>query len=134
MRILLDTDTCIELIRSRSSRILARLKRYSPGDIGVSSITLAELEFGVSKSGQPEKNRAALDAFLAPLELALFDGNAARAYGEIRAALQRTRFAIGPLDMFIGAHALSLGVTLVTHNTREFSRIAGLRLSDWAGD
>jgi len=131
MQALLDTDTCIELIRTRNPAILERLQQHSPGDVAISSITLAELEFGVSKSAQPAKNRAALDLFLTPLELAPFDQAAARAYGDIRATLERKGSRIGPLDTLIGAHALSLGVTLVTHNTREFSRIPTLRLADW---
>jgi len=131
MKALLDTDTCIDLIRSRNPGILRHLEQHSPGDIAISSITLAELEFGVSKSAQPAKNRAALDLFLTPLELAPFDSAAARAYGDIRAALERKGSRIGPLDTLIGAHALSLGVTLVTHNTREFASIPGLHVADW---
>ena len=131
MKTLLDTDTCIELIRARSPQIVRRLKRYSPGEVGISSITLAELEFGVARSSRPDQNREALDNFTSLLEVAPFDDAAARAYGGIRADLQQHGIAIGSLDMLIGAHALSLGVTLVTHNTREFARIPGLRLADW---
>jgi tRNA(fMet)-specific endonuclease VapC len=131
MKILLETDICIHLIRRRAPDTLRRLKRYAPGDVGISSITLAELAFGVSKSQQPEKNQAALHEFTLPLEVAPFDEAAANTYGAVRAELERSGYVIGPLDMLIGAHALSLGVTLVTHNTREFSRIAGLRLVDW---
>jgi len=131
MKLLLDTDTCIHLIRRRDPDLLRRIKRYSPGDIGIASITLAELAFGVSKSAQPEKNEAALEEFTMPLEIAAFDQAAARSYGIVRARLEKSGTAIGVLDMLIGGHALSLGVTLVTHNTREFSRIAGLRLADW---
>lgn len=134
MKILLDTDTCIYLIRRRAPEILRRLRRYSPGDVGISSITLGELSFGVSKSGQPEKNQSALDEFISPLEVAPFDESAARTYGPIRALLQKRGNAIGALDMLIGAHALSLGITLVTHETREFSRISGLRLADWIAE
>ncbi len=131
MKILLDIDNCIHLIRYRPPEMLHRLARYSPGDVGISSITLAELEFGVSKSQQSEKNRAALALFTAPLEIAHFDEAAARTYGSVRAALEGTGQIAGALDMLISAHALSLNVTLITHNTREFSRISGLRLGDW---
>lgn len=134
MKILLDTDTCIHLIRRRAPEILRRLRRYSPGDVGISSITLGELAFGVSKCGQAETNQRALDEFISALEVAPFDESAARGYGPIRAVLQQSGKAIGALDMLIGAHALSLGATLVTHNTREFSRIRGLRLTDWIKD
>jgi tRNA(fMet)-specific endonuclease VapC len=131
MKLLLDTDTCIHLIRQRSPEILRRIKRLTPGDIGISSITLAELAFGVAKSSQPAKNQLALEDFTAPLEVAVFDALAAQSYGAVRADLERAEAGIGSLDMLIGAHALSLGVTLVTHNTRQFSRIAGLRMADW---
>ena len=131
MKVQLDTDTCIHLIRRQRPEMLQRLKRYAPGDIGISSITLAELSFGAAKGQQHEKNKAALNDFTAPLEIAPFDAPAAAAYGELRAALEGRATGIGALDTLIGAHALSLKVTLVTHNTREFSRISGLRLADW---
>jgi tRNA(fMet)-specific endonuclease VapC len=131
MKVLLDTDTCIHLIRRRNPELVQRIKRYTPGDIGISSITLAELSFGVAKSNQPEKNMAALNEFIITLEVAHFDDRAAWVYGRVRAALQKAGAAIGALDMLIAAHALSLGVALVTHNTGEFSRIPALRLVDW---
>jgi len=131
MKLLLDTDTCIHFIRRRPPEMLRRLKRYSPGDIGISSITLAELAFGVAKSQQPERNQEALNEFTMPLEIAPFDDTAANSYGNVRATLERGGTKIGALDTLIGAQALSLGVTLVTHNTREFSRVAGLRIVDW---
>jgi tRNA(fMet)-specific endonuclease VapC len=131
MKILLDTDTCIHLIRRQPAEMLQRIKRYSPGDIGISSITMAELSFGAAKGRQHERNKAALADFTAPLEIVPFDAAAAAAYGGLRAALESRGAGIGALDTLIGAHALSLKVTLVTHNTREFARIAGLRLADW---
>ncbi len=134
MKVLLDTDICVELIRQRSPQILRRLKRYSPADVGVSSITLAELAYGAAKSAEPERNQTALNKFAGALEVAPFDDLAARQYGEIRAKLQKQGIVIRSLDMLIGAHAVSIGVTLVTHNTREFSRIQGLRLVDWIAE
>jgi tRNA(fMet)-specific endonuclease VapC len=128
MKVLLDTDTCIHLIRYQPAAMLQRLKRYTPGDIGVSSITMAELSFGAAKGPQQERNKAALDDFTAPLEIAPFDAAAAEAYSALRAMLEVRSAPIGALDTLIGAHALSLNVTLVTHNTREFSGITGLRL------
>src|SRR5579864_7656884 len=118
MKLLLDTDTCIHLIRYHTPEMLRRIKRYSPGDIGISSITLAELAFGVAKSQQLQRNTEALDEFTMPLEVAPFDDAAARIYGTLRAGLERAGAMIGALDTLIGAHALCLGVTLVTHNTR----------------
>ncbi len=133
MNALLDTNICIAIIKRKSPQVLKRLTAYKVGNIGISSVTLAELEFGVAKSQYVEKNQAALDEFILPLELAIFDREAARVYGQVRAALEKKGTPIGSLDMMIGAHALVLGATLVTNNTREFSRIKGLTVVDWLG-
>jgi tRNA(fMet)-specific endonuclease VapC len=131
MRFMLDTDSCIALIKRKPSSILRRLTSFAPGEAGISAITLAELRYGVSKSAQREKNSRALDDFLLPLEVADFDEAAARIYGEVRAGLEKAGTPIGPLDTQIGAHALSLAATLVSHNSREFRRIPGLVIEDW---
>lgn len=131
MRFMLDTDSCIALIKRKPGTILRRLMSLSPGEAGISAITLAELRYGVAKSTQNEKNRLALDEFLLPLEVADFDELAAASYGSVRAALEKAGTPIGPLDTQIGAHALSLGAILVTHNSREFRRIPGLAVEDW---
>jgi tRNA(fMet)-specific endonuclease VapC len=131
MRFMLDTDSCIALIKRKPSSILRRLTSLSPGEAGISAVTLAELRYGVAKSAQNETNRLALDEFLLPLEVADFDGPAAESYGIVRAALEKAGTPIGPLDTQIGAHALSLGAILVTHNSREFRRIPGLAVEDW---
>ena len=99
--------------------------------IGISAITLGELEYGASKSVRAAAARAALGEFLLALEVAPFDTTAAHDYGRIRAALERGGRPIGPLDTLIAAHALALGVVLVSHNAREFGRVAGLRVDDW---
>jgi tRNA(fMet)-specific endonuclease VapC len=134
MKVMLDTNTCIALIKRKPPQVLKRFAAYRVGDIGISWVTLAELEFGVAKSRQLEKNQAALDEFILPLELATFDPGAARVYGRVRAMLEKMGKPIGPLDTMIGAHALSLGVALVTNNTKEFSRIKGLTVLDWLAD
>jgi tRNA(fMet)-specific endonuclease VapC len=131
MRWMLDTDTCIGLIRRRSPTALRRLRSRSVGQVGISSITLAELAFGAARSSQPEQSRAALEEFLLALDVAPYDENAAFAYGPVRAALASAETPIGPLDTLIAAHALTLDVTLVTHNRREFERVRGLRVDDW---
>ena len=131
MRFMLDTDSCIALIKQKPGSILRRLTSLSPGEAGISAITLAELRYGVAKSAQKEKNGPALDEFLLPLEVADFDEPAADAYGVVRAALEKAGTPIGSLDTQIGAHALSLGAILVTHNSREFRRIPGLAVEDW---
>lgn len=101
-------------------------------DIGISSITVAELEYGVYKSQQQEKNRSVLIQFLIPLEIVEFDQAAATVYGLIRSDLESRGLVIGSMDMLIAAHALSLGVTLVSNNIREFSRISNLSIENWA--
>ena len=131
MKIMLDTNTCIAIIRSKPQRVLKRLNAYKVSDIGISWVTLAELEFGVAKSQRMEQNQAALNDFVLPLEIANFDAETARVYGRIRALLEKKGTPIGALDTMIGAHALALGVTLATHNSREFSRIKGLTIVDW---
>ena len=131
MKVMLDTNTCIAIIKGKPPHVLRRFNAYKVGEIGVSSVTFAELEFGVAKSQHQEKNQAALDEFVLPLEIAYFNREAARVYGRVRAALEKKGTPIGALDLMIGAHALSLGVTLATNNTREFSRIKGLNVVDW---
>ncbi len=130
-RYLLDTNICVELIRGRSEKLLARLRQLELGEVGISAITLAELQHGVAKSSDPARNTVALAHVVAALAVEPFDGRAAAAYGNVRAALDRAGKPIGPLDMLIASHALSLGAMLVTYNTREFRRVAGLRVEDW---
>jgi tRNA(fMet)-specific endonuclease VapC len=131
MKALLDTNICIYVIRRKSPEILSRLTRHVAGDLGISSITVAELQDGVERSQRPEQNREALNQFLIPLAIVDFDYEAALAYGRIRADPEAHGLPIGSLDLLIAAQAVSLGVTLVTHNTREFSRVPGLRVEDW---
>ena len=131
MKVMLDTNTCIAIIKRKPPQVLRRFTAYKVGDIGISWVTLAELEFGVAKSRHLEENRAALDEFVLPLEIANFDREAARVYGQLRATLEKKGTPIGSLDMMIGAHALVLGATLATNNIREFSRIKGLSVVDW---
>lgn len=131
MKVMLDTNICIALIKRKPAQVLKRFNAYKVGDIGISSVTLAELEFGVAKSQHPEQNQAALDEFVLPLEIASFDREAAKVYGRVRATLEKKGTPIGSLDTMIGAHALSLGATLATNNLKEFSRITGLTVVDW---
>ena len=133
MRYMLDTNACIALIKRKPAAALRRFAALIPGDVGVSSITLAELRYGVAKSAAVEKNAEALAEFLVPLEIADFGTDAAEAYGRVRAGLEKAGTPIGPLDTQIGAHAVSLGAILVTNNAREFRRIPGLKVEDWTG-
>lgn len=132
MKYLLDTNICIYLIRQRPSHLVEELVRQQVGDVGVSSITVAELEYGVAKSTQVSRNKTALEQFLAPLVITNFDDAAAEVYGPIRAFLERHGTPIGSLDTLIAAHAVSLEVTLVTNNEREFIRVPQLRVVNWA--
>jgi tRNA(fMet)-specific endonuclease VapC len=132
MQYLLDTNICIYLIKQKPPKVLERFSNLALSDIGISSITVAELEYGVYKSQQQEKNRSALMQFLIPLEIVEFDQAAATVYGEIRSDLESRGLVIGAMDMLIAAHALSLSVTLVSNNVREFSRIDNLSLENWA--
>lgn len=129
---LLDTNICIYLIRRKPDRLLARLRSVDINTVGVSSITVAELQYGVAKSARPEQNGLALAAFLAPLGVEPFDDAAAALYGTVRAALERAGTPMGSLDMLIASHALALGRTVVTNNLREFQRVIGLNVENWA--
>ncbi|MEI6208095.1 MAG: type II toxin-antitoxin system VapC family toxin [Desulfuromonadales bacterium] len=131
MKIMLDTNICIYIIKKQPASVLKRFLTYQIGDIGISSITLAELRYGVAKSAHRVKNASALDEFIAPLGVVPFDEDAAVAYGDIRADLEKAGTPIGSMDMLIAAHAVSQKVTLVTSNTREFCRISSLNSIDW---
>lgn len=131
MKFMLDTNICIYLIKLKPQKVLKHFQSHDVGDIGISSITLAELRYGVAKSQHIEKNRQALDEFILPLEIADFDEAAAGVYGTIRAALEKVGRPIGSMDMLIGAHALALDVALITNNTKEFKRIKNLKVVDW---
>ena len=127
---LLDTNTCIYIMNRRPPHVAEKFAQYAPDAIGISSMTLAELRYGVSKSGSA-RNMAVLEAFIAPLEILPFEAAATRPYAEIRAALEKQGTPIDGMDLLIAAHALALEATLVTHNTREVARIAGLKLENW---
>jgi tRNA(fMet)-specific endonuclease VapC len=132
MKYLLDTNICIYVIKKRPLPVLDRFRACSVGDIGISAITVAELQYGVRKSQYPVQNQRALNQFLLPLVVASFDERAAMSYGQIRASLEIQGTPIGSLDTLIAAHALSLDVALITNNVREFARVPGLNLENWA--
>lgn len=128
---ILDTNTCIYLIRRRSPEALRRFEQFEVGEVAVSVVTLSELRYGAEKSARPEQNREALGRFLLPLEVSSYGVEATISYGRIRASLEKQGTPIGPLDTLIAAHAVSLGTILVTNNTREFQRVPGLQIEDW---
>ena len=126
----LDTSTCITFLRGKHPQLYQRvLFRFS--DIAITSIVAAELYYGAERSADPVTNRGHVDAFLAPFPLALLDKAAAVAYGSIRADSARRGQLIGPNDLLIAAIAVAGKLTVVTHNTREFSRVPGLLVEDW---
>lgn len=131
MKYMLDTNICIALIRHKSMKLLNKLINIPLGDVGLSSVSMAELVHGVEKSVMREKNLDALNQFLLPLEVADFDQQSALIYGKIRADLERIGQGIGPMDTLIAAHAMSLDAILVTNNTKEFRRVPNLSVEDW---
>lgn len=131
-RYLLDTNICIALIKRTSTRAMEKIQRLRPGDICVSSITVAELSFGAEKSQFPERNRSAIRKFMTPLVIVDFDSKSAAHYGVLRALLEGAGTPIGPLDTLIAAQALAYELIVVTNNEREFSRVKGLRkMENW---
>ncbi|MFH1288024.1 MAG: type II toxin-antitoxin system VapC family toxin [bacterium] len=131
MKYLLDTDTCIYIIKKKPAALLNRLFKENISNVGISSITLSELEYGVEKSQYPGKNKLALIEFLAPISVYGYDSNCAKEYGVVRADLERRGKVIGAMDMLIAAHAKALNLILVTNNIREFKNVKGLRIENW---
>jgi len=131
MKWMLDTNICIAIIRRRPEAALRRLRGKAIGQVGISSLTLAELQYGAARSREPAAARDALVEFVLALEVAPFDDAAAAIYGEVRAQLESRGQPIGPIDTLIAAHALTLEAVLVTNNLREFRRVRGLVVEDW---
>ncbi len=131
MTVMLDTDICIYTIKRKPIRVLKRLEARQPGMVVMSVITFAELINGAKKSQYVEENLRRLNALSELIEVLPFDKDAAMAYGDVRSDLEKRGLIIGGNDLFIAAHALSLNLTLVTNNQREFSRVNGLKIENW---
>ena len=129
---MLDTNICIYIIKEKPRKVLEKFQSLDIGDICISMITFAELEYGIEKSNYPDKNRTALTSFLAPIEILPFSQKAAIQYGEIRAKLESQGKIIGAYDLMIGAHAKAENLILVTNNEKEFNRISQLSIENWA--
>ena len=127
---LLDTNICVYAIK-RKPEVLNRLQERIPDDFAVSTITVAELWFGAAKSSRPGSTRESVDAFLEPFEVLPFDVRAAEAYAVVRLQLERDGRPIGERDLLIAAIAKSRRLTVLTHNSREFSRVSDLKVEDW---
>ena len=130
MKYMLDTNMCI-YAQKQNPNVLAKIHENYQEGLAISSITLAELEYGVQASVNPEKNMVALLKFLTIVEILPFESSAAFEYGKIRADLRRKGTPIGNMDMLIAAHAKAENLIVVTHNTREFERVENLQLDDW---
>jgi len=130
MRYLLDTNILIAMSKERPG-LLARLEKYPASAILLSSVVVAEIEYGIAKSASQEHNRRVFDALLEGFQISPFDATAARLYGPIRADLERRGQLIGPYDLMIAAHAQALGAVLVTDNIGEFNRVEGLTSENW---
>jgi len=128
---MLDTDICIYIIKHKPMNVLSRFKEIQSGQISMSSITFAELINGARKSQHIEKNIAKLNELGEIIEILPFDKRAAVFYGDVRSKLERRGEIIGSNDLLIAAHALSLGLTLVTNNEKEFQRVDGLKIENW---
>ena len=131
MSFMVDTCILIHIIRDRNPNIIDMMRKKTPGGICVSSVTVAEMEYGAAKSSRPDQNRDALYQFLSPLTILSFDQKAAFEYGLIRSHLERKGMPIGSMDMMIAAHARSIPAIIVTDNIREFSRVPDLTVENW---
>jgi len=131
VKYLLDTNICTYIINHRPPQVAQQFQCCNFGDIGISSITVAELNYGIAKSKKRDRNLAALEQFLAPLIIAPFDRAASDCYGTLRIHLEQSGQPIRPMDMLIAAHALSLNAIVVTNNVREFQRVPNLMLENW---
>jgi tRNA(fMet)-specific endonuclease VapC len=128
---LLDTNACIRVLNGTSAALVARIRSHAPSELRISSVTRAELLFGARRSARVAENLGLLSAFFAPIMSLAFDDACAEHYGALRASLAAAGRPIGPNDLLIAATALAHDLTLVTHNLREFSRVAGLKIEDW---
>jgi tRNA(fMet)-specific endonuclease VapC len=131
MRYLLDTNVCVDILSQRYPAVAERLQRCSPEDLCISSVVVAELRYGADKSQRSAENHRRIDLLLGDIPCLDFDPNAASVYGRIRTDLEKHGEPIGPYDLMIAAHALSLRLTLVSDNVKEFKRVKGLQIDNW---
>jgi tRNA(fMet)-specific endonuclease VapC len=131
LRYMLDTDICSYVMKRSHDALLRRLQKVPVSEVCVSVVTKSELLYGVEVSPRRQQDEAALNAFLNYVEVLDFPDNASSHYAQIRAQLKKSGKMIGANDLFIAAHARSLGLTLVTHNTQEFRRVHRLAIEDW---
>jgi len=130
---LIDSSTCVSVLRRRLPKVVERLHSMSADDLGISVVSAGELYHGAAKSAQPQAEMRKVQQLLTLIRPIDFGSDAALAYGLVRSFLERKGQLIGPLDMLIAAHALAMDAIVVTHNTREFGRLPELRVEDWTG-
>ena len=128
---LLDTNTCMYFLNRSSDKVISRFKTFSPAEIKLPSIAVAELFFGAEKSKAKKKNWITVEGFVSNFEILPFDGKSCKAYAEIRASLEKSGAPIGPMDLLIASIGLANNLTLVTNNVREFKRVKGLKSENW---
>lgn len=131
MKYLLDTNACIDYLTGRFPTVVSRLKRSQPRDLCLSTVVVAELRYGADKSARYRHNHGLLDVLTNEIPVKDFDDDAARTYGKVRTWLEKKGTLIGPNDLLIASHALSLGIVLVSDNVREFRRVKGLKVENW---
>lgn len=131
IKYLIDTNICIYIMNKRPIGIIHKFKLFDVGEIGVSTITVSELHYGVSKSKNRRLNKQRIDEFLSPLEILPYDEIAATVYGDIRVQLEKRGEIIGPLDLLIAAHTLSRDLVLISNNEKEFKRVNNLKIENW---
>ena len=131
IKYLIDTNICIYLMNKRPLEIILKFKQFDVGEIGVSTITVSELQYGVSKSKNHRLNKQRVEEFLSPLDILPYDELAASIYGDIRLELEKYGEPIGPLDLLIAAHGLSRNLVLITNNEKEFKRVKNLKVENW---
>ena len=131
MLYLLDTNTCIYFLNRSSERIVSQFKKYSPSEILLSSITVAELFYGAEKSKARKKNWAVVEEFVSNFDIVPFDEKSCQTYAKTRASLEKSGLPIGPMDLLIASISIANNYILVTNNIKEFKRIKGLKLKNW---
>ncbi len=131
MRYLLDTNICIYIAKKSSPALLARFEKLPAGETGMSVVTYLELIYGARKSQRVATNLSTIHELTAAIPVLPLDTSCADHFGRLRVDLERRGVPIGAYDLLIASHALSLNSTLITHNTREFSRIPHLKMADW---
>lgn len=134
MKFLLDTNICIYIMKERPESVIRRFRQVDPRDVGISIITVAELEYGAAKSRDIQRNREQLRRFCQPFPVVGLSDEDVRVFGEVRTDLERRGLPIGAYDLLIAAQAKCRGLVLVTNNVREFERVQRLKIENWVDE